>query len=78
MTPDVTEAPAETRYVRWIATVYYRTDQGLVDVAHDIVELDELAELVERGPDWDAIDRIEIIRADGRERALTIEEAARL
>jgi hypothetical protein len=68
----------EMRLVRWIATVHYRTESGLVDVEHDLEELDELQDLVGRGPNWDAIDRIDIVRADGRERALTVEEANRL
>ena len=74
---EVLERP-ETRFVRWIATVHYRTESGLVDVEHDLEELEELQDLVERGPNWDAIDRIDIVRADGRERALTVEEANRL
>lgn len=74
---DVLDKP-EVKFVRWIATVYYRTQAGLVDVQHDIEELFELQDLVERGPNWDAIDRIDIVRADGREQELTIEEAERL
>ena len=65
----------DTRFVRWIATVHYRSELGLIDVQHDIEELQELQDLIECGPNWDAIDRIEIVRADGRERGLTIEEA---
>lgn len=63
---------------RWIATVHYRTENGLVDVQHDMLEIDELQDLVERGPHWDTIERIDIVRADGADRALTIEEAGRL
>jgi hypothetical protein len=46
--------------MRWTATVYYRLDAGLLDVTHEIEELEELAALVERGPNWFTIDRIEI------------------
>jgi hypothetical protein len=75
---DVLEAAAMTRLVRWIATVHYRTGLGMVDVQHDLEELDELQDLVERGPHWDTIDRIDVVRADGRERGLTIDEAEQI
>jgi len=75
---DVIETAREVRFVRWIATVFYRTELGLIDVDHDIVELDELADLIECGPDWNTIDRVEIVRADGREDGLTVEKAAGL
>lgn len=74
---EVMERP-ETTTARWIATVHYRMEAGLVDVQHDMVELEELQDLVECGPDWDTIDRIEIVRADGAERKLTIEQAERI
>ena len=45
---------------RWMATIYYRTDAGLVDVEHQFEELDMLHAIVERGPSFYAIDRIEI------------------
>ncbi len=63
---------------RWIATVYYRSEIGIIDVRHDLLELEELHDLVERGPHWDTIDHVEIVRADSTERALTIEEAEAL
>lgn len=68
----------DTSIVRWRATVWYRSAHGLIDVQHEMEELEELQNLVERGPHWDAIDRIDIVRADGQERQLTIEEAASL
>ncbi len=67
-----------TGTVRWIATVWYRTERGFVDVVHDMSEIVELHDLVERGPHWDAIDHIDIVRADCADRSLTIEEAAKL
>lgn len=59
---------------RWRAVIHYRSDKGPVDVRHDIEELDELHNLVELGPDWNSIERIEITlaRTTGR---CTIEEA---
>lgn len=58
---------------RWTATVYYRTDAGLVDVEHLIEELDMLHDLVERGPDFHTIERIEIRHTQNRFEGLTIE-----
>jgi hypothetical protein len=59
---------------RWRAVVYYRTDHGLVDVTHDFEELMQLHDLVEAGPDWNTIDRIEI-RLRLTDYPLTVEEA---
>lgn len=63
---------------RWIATVYYSTDNGLVDVDHDLVELEEIHGYVEAGPHWDAIDHIIIRRAVKLIQGLTVEEAEKL
>ena len=62
----------------WKAVVYYRTEGGLVDVPHDIGELGDIEILVERGPHWDAIDRIEITRTSRSYETLTIEQAQEL
>ena len=59
---------------RWVATVYYRTDAGLIDVEHQFEELDMLHMLIERGPSFYAIDRIEIRLSTPNERT-TIESA---
>lgn len=75
---DTIELPNDVTHVRWVATVHYRSDSGLIDVTHDMLELEELQDLVERGPHWDTIDRIEIVRADSRNLALTLEEAEKL
>lgn len=58
---------------RWNAVVEYRTENGLTDVTHDIEELDELHDLVERGPDWDSIERIVITRGETPFPGLTVE-----
>jgi hypothetical protein len=73
---EVCDRP-EVKLTRWLATVIYRTEGGPVDVQHDIEELDEIAMLVEAGPHWDAIDRIEIVRQGAQEGsgALTVEQA---
>ena len=74
---DVIERP-ETHIVRWIATVNYRANTGLVDVQHDISELYELQDLIERGPHWDTIESITVVRSDKAFANLTIEQAERL
>jgi hypothetical protein len=48
------------RHKRWVATAWYRTEAGLVDVEHQIDELEELQALIERGPDWHTLYRIEV------------------
>jgi len=74
---EVMEKP-HVKHVRWTATVWYRSADGPIDVTHDFEEMEELHDLVEAGPHWDTIDRIEVVRSDGRCRALTLEEAAQL
>lgn len=49
---------------RWVAVIYYRSTRGVVPVHNPVEELDELKEIVEAGPDWHAIDRIEIRLAE--------------
>lgn len=63
---------------RWQATVHYRTDSGIVDVVHGLEEIGDLQELVEIGPHWDTIERIEIVRALAVPSDLTVEGAAKL
>lgn len=74
---DVMEIPAasETRIVRWIATVFYRFNSGIVDVQHDLEEIEDLQDLVEKGPHWDTIDHIHIVRSDKAYAELTVEQA---
>jgi len=60
---------------RWLATIYYRSDAGGVDVDHDIEELEELHDIVERGPDWNTIDKIVVTLARKADERMTIEEA---
>lgn len=47
---------------RWIAKCYYR-NEGTEDLSlqvHDIEEIFELHDKIERGPDWKTLDRVEI------------------
>jgi hypothetical protein len=61
--------------IRWVATVTYRTQAGPLAVEHDIEELRELQNLIERGPDWNTIASIEIILARPTNPDLTIEHS---
>ena len=62
---------------RWAATVHYRVDAGLVDITHDLEEIEDLQALVEAGPHFDTIDKITIVYVMGAG-ILTVEEAALL
>ncbi len=58
---------------RWTAVVWYHTEQGLLSVVHDFMELEDLQNLMERGPDWHSLKKIEITHnAEGRA-ILTVE-----
>lgn len=58
---------------RWWATIHYRTENGIIEVDHMIEELDMLHDIVERGPDFYAIDHIEIRHSKNPTPNLTIE-----
>lgn len=61
---------------RWLAQVVYRHETGPVDVIHDIEELDELSDLVARGPMDDTIIQILILPEDEvAEAAITVEKS---
>jgi hypothetical protein len=40
---------------RWHATITYRTAHGPAAVEHTFEEIEELHDLVERGPDWNSV-----------------------
>lgn len=61
---------------RWFVTVTYRTEAGPLEVEHDVDELYELHDLVERGPDWNTVEKIEIRLARVKYPNDTIEKAA--
>lgn len=64
---------------RWLAEITYRTDAGPNVVPHDLTELSDLHDLVERGPHWDTIDKIEIFRVNHNTAAdLTVEAAEKI
>jgi hypothetical protein len=64
---------------RWRATVYYRTDSGVLDIEHGLEELADLHLAVENGPHWDTVEKIEIVRINHvTDPDLTVEAAAKL
>ena len=68
------EAPDE---LRWHAVITFSGDAGPYDVIHDFEELEELHDIVERGPDWHSILSIKIELAR-RNYHVTVEEAREL
>lgn len=64
--------------IRWHAEVSYRTDKpnNFLLVEHDLSELADLHDLIERGPHWDTVEEITITRVNhSTGKDLTIEEA---
>ena len=65
--------------MRWLATVNYRTDAGTVDVQHELKELADIHNLVEAGPHWDTVEKIEVVRINHCTGAtLTVEQAEKM
>ena len=58
---------------RWCMTVIYRGEVGPVVVDYDIEELDEVSEIIERGPDWNAILDISIQLSRVSEEGVTLQ-----
>jgi hypothetical protein len=64
---------------RWHVVLQYRSTKAcIVDVHHDIEELEELASLVERGPDWNCLVDCVVTLNSAIDPDLTVEQAARL
>lgn len=64
---------------RWHATAVYRTQNGPLEVEHDLIEMSDLDNLIELGPHWDAIISIVIKRVNHVDsESLTIEQAQEL
>lgn len=63
---------------RWHAMVVHRSLAGPVDTHFDINEIQEVHDLIERGPNWNTIVRIEIALNWPLVGELTVEEAATL
>ncbi len=76
MTPAVMDRPEATT-ARWKAVIWYQTDSGKpLDVEYGIEELEELQDIVERGPDWNTILYITVTLDRRTDEGLTLEEAA--
>ena len=67
---------SEDTLLRWDVTIWYRTKNGAIDVVHHVEEIHEVHDLIERGPDWNTIEHIEIRLARACEPDLTIEDTA--
>lgn len=63
---------------RWHVEVDYRTDNGINTVPHEVEEIEDLHDLIERGPDFYTIQKI-VIWPQGKcaSNTLTVEEAAK-
>lgn len=60
---------------RWKAVVFYRSSiSGAVDIEYDIEELHELHEIIERGFDWNTIERIEVTLSRPTNDGMVIED----
>lgn len=76
MSAPVLDKPEATT-ARWKAVIWYQTDSGEpLDVEHGIEELEELHDIVERGPDWNTILYITVTLDRKSDEGLTIERAA--
>lgn len=64
--------------MRWHVEIIYRTEAGENVVAHYIEELDEVAEIVERGPDWNTIISISIDLVRVCTPGLTVEKSEQI
>jgi hypothetical protein len=62
--------------IRWIVDVTYHSDAGDVDVCHHLVELNDLQDVVEAGPDWNCIKGIAITLARSTGQEIKTLEAA--
>lgn len=56
----------------WKMVVTYRTEAGDLDVEHEIEEIEDAHDIVERGPNWNAIVEIRITLARPSEAGLVL------
>jgi hypothetical protein len=76
---NVVSIRMQGKAARWHVVLQYRsTKAGIVDVHHDVEELEELASLVERGPDWNSLIDCVVTLNRAIHPDLTVEQAARL
>jgi hypothetical protein len=76
----VREIPVTPREdARWRAVIRYHTEAGSVETTHFLSEIADLHDIVEVGPHWDTVLKIEIFRINHLEGTfLTVEAAQRL
>lgn len=65
---------------RWKVIAVYRSENGPVDVEHFVEELEDIQEIIERGPDWNCLTSLSITlnRRFPQYENLTVEQAAKL
>jgi hypothetical protein len=62
---------------RWHAVIRYRGDVGSIGTEYFLVEIADLHDLVEHGPHWDTIEKIEVYRINHcTDPTLTVEQDA--
>jgi hypothetical protein len=63
--------------IRWRAVIRYRRDAGSVSAEHFLEEIEDLHDLVEHGPHWDTVEKIEVFRINHcTDPTLTVEQTA--
>lgn len=69
---------SENTKPRWKAICLYRSAAGPVDVEHHFDEVEDLHDLIERGPHWDTLIKCTVTLNRPIEVGLTLEAAAEL
>lgn len=64
--------------MRWHAIVTYRTEAGPFTLDHDFEELEDLHDIIERGPNWHCIIDIVVTLMRRTSANLTVEAAEKL
>jgi hypothetical protein len=54
------EEEKSMHHLRWLIEIDYRTENGNITVDHHVEELEDLHDVVERGPDWNTIEEIRV------------------
>lgn len=64
-------------HARWTADIFYLPTTGFAADRHRLEELEELQHIVERGPDWNCIERIVVtfVAASSADRKRAVESA---
>ncbi len=66
------------RAPRWRAIISYRSERSTLNEEYFLEEIEDLHDVVERGPHFDTVLKIEVFRVlHSEDELLTIEEAAR-